>query len=250
MTPSLRNTSETIQQPAGVVAQIKDDTLDRALASGCGQRVEEFLRGALAEPGKANPVVAGLQFAGLHADERDGVALDVQVHGLLRVAVQDGQHGFRPLGAADVGHGFLKRHFHRGLAAHGEDDVAGLHAGLVGGGVLDGSHDGELVVLHRDLHADAVEFAGRAFLHVLEFVLGKHGGVGIEGFEHPLERAVHEVGARGFLHIEALDDVQHLTEALEIVETFEFVGALAPSGGVVLSGGVGLPGSPGAYGQK
>lgn len=119
-----------IQQPAGVVAQVEDDALDGALALGVGQGVEQLLRGAFAEAGEADPVVAGLEFAGLHADERDGVALDAQVHGLLGVAVQDGQHHFGAFGAADMRDGFLKRHFQRGLAAHGEDDVAGLHAAL------------------------------------------------------------------------------------------------------------------------
>lgn len=65
-----------IQQPAGVVAQVEDDALDGALALGVGQGVEQLLRGAFAEAGEADPVVAGLEFAGLHADERDGVALD------------------------------------------------------------------------------------------------------------------------------------------------------------------------------
>ena len=164
-----------IQQPAGVVAQVEDDALDGALALGVGQGVEQLLRGAFAEAGEADPVVAGLEFAGLHADERDGVALDAQVHGLLGVAVQDGQHHFGALGAADMRDGFLKRHFQRGLAAHGEDDVAGLHAALVGGRIFDGGHDGQLVVLHRDFDADAEEFAGRAFLHILEFFLRQHG---------------------------------------------------------------------------
>jgi len=89
--------------------------------------------------------------------------------------VQDGQHHFGALGAADMRDGFLKRHFQRGLSAHGEDDVAGLHAALVGGRVFDGGHDGQLVVLHRDFDADAEEFAGRAFLHILEFFLRQHG---------------------------------------------------------------------------
>ena len=143
------------------------------MSVSCG--VEQLLRGAFAEAGKANPVVAGLKLAGLHADERDGVAFDAQVHGLLGVAVQDGEHHFGTLGAADMRDGFLERHFQRGLAAHGKDDVAGLHAALVGGRVFDGGHDGELVVLHRDFDADAEEFAGRAFLHILELFLREHG---------------------------------------------------------------------------
>ena len=48
--------------------------------------------------------------------------------------------------------------------------------------------------------------------------------MGIEGFEHPLERAVHQIRARGLLHIIPLDDVEDLAEPFERIEAAVFPG--------------------------
>ena len=48
--------------------------------------------------------------------------------------------------------------------------------------------------------------------------------MGIEGFEHPFERAVHQIGARGFLHVIPLDDVEDLAEPFERIEAAVFSG--------------------------
>ena len=48
--------------------------------------------------------------------------------------------------------------------------------------------------------------------------------MGIEGFEHPFKRAVHQIGARGFLHVIPLDDVEDLAEPFERIEAAVFSG--------------------------
>ncbi len=214
-----------VQEAAGIAAQIKHDALDAAcglaFAASLGEGVLEFVRGLLGEAGEADPVVALFQALALDADERDGVAHDAHGHRLLLLGVQDGQLDRGALGAADAGDDLLEGKLLGGLAVDGENDVAGLHAGLEGGRVLDGRHHRHLAVLHGNFDADAEELARGGLLHLLVLLRVHERGVGVEPLEHALDGAVDQILLAHVLDIGMLDDVEHLAEAAQRLELAE-----------------------------
>ena len=129
-----------------------------------------------------------------------------------------------PVGAADMRDGFLKRHFQRGLAAHGEDDVAGLHAALVGGRIFDGVTTVSWlfsIVISMPMPKNSPDVLScislnSSFDSMVEWDRGIRAS--------PFKRAVHQIGARGFLHVIPLDDVEDLAEPFERIEAAVFSG--------------------------
>ena len=219
------NAHGLVEEAAGVAAQVKHDALDAAcglaFAASLGEGVLELVRGLLGEAREADPVVAVFEALALDADQRDGVAHDAHGHRLLLPGVQDGQLDGRALGPADAGDDFLQGEFLGGLAVDGEDDVAGLHAGLEGGRVLDGGDDRHLAVLHGNFDAYAEELARGGLLHLLVLLRVHERGVGVEPLEHALDGAVDQILLAHVLDVGMLDDVEHLAEAAQGLELAE-----------------------------
>ena len=127
--------------------------------------------------------------------------------------MQDLKLHIRTALAAHLGNDFVQRHVHGELAVHRHDDVAGAQAGPVARCIFDGAHHEHLIVLHGDLDAHAEELAAGALLHFLKFLFGHQGGMGVEVFEHALERPVEQFLMRNFLDVVLLHHVEYLAEA-------------------------------------
>ena len=90
------------------------------------------------------------------------------------------------------------------------DQIARLNAGLGGGRVVDRRDDFDDVVFHRDLDAEAAEFALGLGLHVLEVFFVHIARMRIERGQHAVERGfdqlvvgdrVDVIGAHALEHI-------------------------------------------------
>ena len=96
------------------------------------------------------------------------------------------------------------------------DDVVRHDAGLGGGRLVDRRHDLDQAVLHRDLDAEAAEFAAGLHLHVAE-ALGVHvARMRIEPGQHAVDRRLDELGVVGLLDIVGAHALEHVAEQAEL----------------------------------
>ena len=154
---------------------------------------------------------------GAHRLHPDLLARDLEVLRLGPALTRD-RDGH--LGAGLAPHaldGVGELHVLRGEAVDLDDAIAGLEPRAVGRGALDGRHDGEDVVLQRDLDAEAAEAARRLDLH-LAIALGiEERAVRVEAAERPLDGAVDQVFRGHLVHVLVLDDRKHLREQPELL---------------------------------
>ena len=132
--------------------------------------------------------------------------------------MQDGQLHFRALGATDARNHFLQRKFLSGLPINGQNNIARLESGSVGGGILNGSYHRNLTVFHRNFYANTKELAGGRLLHFFVFVGGHKVGMRVKALKHALYRAVDKVALRHIAHIITLNQIKNLAKALERIK--------------------------------
>jgi len=164
---------------------------------------------------QADMQIAGLEFLGLDADQRNGAAHDGDFFRSLGILVQDGQlHGFA-LGSANLGDRVLQGNVQSRNAVDFEDDIPGSEARLVRRSVLDGSDDGQALVPDSDLDSDTAEFALKLLLHHPKLFEINICGMRVYGIEHALDGTVDQIRAVDFLDIVFFDQIQNLAELFQ-----------------------------------
>src|SRR5262249_8338987 len=82
---------------------------------------------------------------------------------------------------------------------------------------LDGGHHRQLVVPDRDLDAQSTEAARGLDLHLAVAFGIEERRVGVEGAEHPADRAVDDLARLGLVDVLILDDGENVGEELELL---------------------------------
>src|SRR5690606_19258459 len=131
--------------------------------------------------------IEGLAVAAANG-HRDG-AVDRAAHPLYRLTQGQAQHAF----VIDVG-----------------DEVARLHSGVEGRGVVDGGHHFHQAFLHGDLDAQPPEFAPGLGAHFAEAVGIKIAGVRIEIGEHAANGRLDQFLVADFLDVVGAHALEHL----------------------------------------
>ncbi len=159
------------QKPAGIVAQVEDEAvdlvhaagvLDGLLQAGCKVVIGLVVEGGDAQDDRIafDPRLGGGQL--------DRVADDRHVEGLIRALAGDGDDDLGPDRPAHLVDRLIERQAKHAFAVDMGDEIAGLDAGLVGRGAVDGRDDLDEAVLLRDLDTETAEFAAGLDPHVGE----------------------------------------------------------------------------------
>ena len=214
-----RHGHRCIEQATRIVAQIQHDALDAGiLLIELVHLAHEIGHSALLELRQAHPGVARLHHLGAHGLGADLGTGDGDREGSAFGLAPDGQHHLGVGLAAHALDGVVERHAAHGLVVDARDQVAGLDAGLVGGGAFDGRDDLDQAVFLRDLDADADELAAGAFLEFLEGLLVEVLGVRIEARHHAGDGIGDQLLVVDGLHIVALDHAEHGGKLLQLFE--------------------------------
>ncbi len=124
---------------------------------------------------------------GTHRTDLDGLAGELDLDRILRLLALDLQQDGGIDGTAHLVDGLVQGQALDVLAVDLGDDVIGHDAGARGGSLVDGGHDLDEAVFHRDLDAEAAELAAGLHLHVAE-ALGIHvARMRIEGGQHAVD---------------------------------------------------------------
>ena len=118
----------------------------------------------------------------------------------------------RRAGSHDLG----QPHALRALAVDRDDQIARLHAGLLGRRAVDRRDHLRHAVLRRDLDAEPAELAGDVGLRLLVFLLVHVVGMRIEPVEHALERIVGERRRVDRVHVVALHELDDAADQGEV----------------------------------
>ena len=209
-----------VEHAAGVVAQVQHQTLELAVVlflqfvDGVGQ----ILAGVGLEVGDAQIAEAILETAVAHALYLDDVAGNGDLEGPFLAFTDDGEGDVGAhLAAHDVDR-FTQGHALDGLLVETDDQVAGLHAGALGRGIVDGGDDLDEAVFHADFDAEAAEFAAGAHLQILEAVGVEIAGMGVEAGEHAADGIFQQLLVADGFHVVLLDAGEDLGKGAQLVE--------------------------------
>jgi len=198
------NFSETstaaVSRPPGLLRRSRISAFI-PLLSNFSSVCSRSLRALLLELTQLDVRGAVTEILGAHRVHADLLARDVEVL-RLRPPLADDRDG--DLGARPPAHaldGVRRLHVLRGQPVDLHDAIARVQAGAIGRRAFDGRHDGEDVVLQRDLDAETPERAGRLDLHILVGVGIEEGAVRVEAAEGALDRAVDELLGRHFVDV-------------------------------------------------
>ena len=181
-----------IEQAAGVVAQVEDEALEVVVLGF--QLLDRLLQLRLAlfvEAGEADIADVAVK-RGFHHLDVDDLAghrhVDRLVHAFALDVDGDGAAG----GAAHAVNRVVQREAFDGLTVEREDEVARLHAGALGGGVVDRADDFHQAAVGGDFKAEPAELALGGDLHVA-VLFGVHvAAVRVEAGDHAVERVVDQ----------------------------------------------------------
>ena len=209
-----------VQQPAGVVAQVKDEARDvvdpaRVRDRLVDLRLERRER-LVVEGGHAqhNRVAFG---AGLDRLQLDRVADDLDVERLGLAFAQQGDRDLGPDRAAHLVHRVVQRQAHQGFAVHMGDEVARLDARLRGGRVVDRRDDLDEPVFLPDLDPQAAKGAARLGLQVLVVGGGDKTRMRVERGQHPVDRGLDQGLVVHLFDILAADLFKDAAEQVELL---------------------------------
>jgi len=182
-----------------------------------GQGLAHFFAGFHLELGDADVAVVVFQQLALHALDLDYRTGKGHVERVAAVTHQ-GQGDFFADLAAHLVHGFG-----HGLAAGRgavdlHDQVACLHAGTRGRGVVDGRDHLDEAVFLAHFDAQAAEFAAGAFLQLLEVLGAKVGRVRVQVAEHAFDGVFEQGLVVNRFDIGRFDAVHHLGEGAQLFE--------------------------------
>ncbi|MNZ53825.1 hypothetical protein D3C78_717130 [compost metagenome] len=167
------------------------------------------------ELGDTDVAVVVLQQLALHALDLDDRAGQGHVEGIAAVAHQ-GQGDF----LADLAAHLVDRFGHGLATGRGavdlDDQVAGLHAGTRGRGVIDRRDNLDEAVFLAYFDAQPAELAAGAFLQLLEVLGAEVGRVRVKVAEHALDGIFQQGLVIHRLHIGRLDAVHDLGEGAQL----------------------------------
>ncbi len=203
-----------VEEAPRVVAQVEDDAGEVAAGLGTlgGQRLLEVAGGVSGELGE--PHVADV--AGQEPRLRDRLHVDhLAGHAELPRLAAGPLHRDRDLGLRAPPQpvdGLLQVEVHGGLLVDAGDDVLGLDAGPLGGGVLEHLHHREGAVAHADDEAEAAELAPGLELHLLRVLGLEEDGVRVERGEHAVRGGVLDLAQVLLGHQVRLDEAHGLAQ--------------------------------------
>ena len=96
------------------------------------------------------------------------------------------------------------------------DQIVRLHAGASGGGSVHRGDDLHDAVFHRDLDAEAAEFAARLRLHVAEILGVEESGVRIERTQHAVDGRFDQLRIVRLLDILRANVLENVAEQIEL----------------------------------
>ena len=187
----VRHANAFTQQTAGILAQIKDQSLQLALLLQLIQRLCDFVLGRFLEARyvdvsntRANHEVH------INAVARNLVTHHVKVDRLVRAFAQNSDLDGRALGPFEQVGDVARAHVVGRLAVNRDDDVARPNAGPVRGRSRKRSDHDDFVIARSNLHAHAVVLAALLFAQGGVRLRVKEIRVRIEYPQHPGNRAV------------------------------------------------------------
>src|SRR6266700_801878 len=177
-----------IQQATRIAAQIEHHALEFAELL---QGIFYFLFGGFVECADVHVTDAWPdQELEVHTVARDLIPDNVKFKRLVRGLPQNGDMHVRAFGALEhVGH-VTHAQIVGGLAVDGNDYVSGAQTGFVGRSAGERSHNNDLVIAWRNLHAHAVILAALLFAHQRVRLGIKEIRVRIEDVKHARDGAV------------------------------------------------------------
>ena len=144
------------------------------------------------------------------------VAHDLDLKGCIHAFPEDGQHHARARLAAHALNGFGQGKVLGQHIIDLDDQIAGLQARAITGGVLDRRHDTDTALGRRDLDANAAELTARIDLHFLVHLLVQIGRVRIEVCQHALKRAIDELLVADLLDVRTANKFHDLGKLLQL----------------------------------
>ena len=144
------------------------------------QGFEELFTGFRLELGNAHIAVTVFNHPGFDAGYLDDIAGYINLDRRGFAFAHDGQREYRAGLAAHQVDGFFQRHALHRFFIQLDNQVAGLHARLLGRGVVDGGNDFHKAVFHAHFNAQATKLAGGAFFQLFVVFRGQVGGVWIQ----------------------------------------------------------------------
>ena len=192
----VRHHDGLVEQPAGVVAQVDDEARELVGADIRGQLVDaaaQALVGLLVELRDAQNADVAFD-PGAHRTDLDHLAGELDLERLLGLLALDLERHRRIDRAAHLVDGLVEVEPLNLLAVDLGDDVVGEDARPRGRRIVDRRDDLDEAVLHRDLDAEAAEFAAGLDLHVAE-ALGVHvARMRIERGQHAVDGRFDQLG--------------------------------------------------------
>ncbi len=212
------NADGTVEQAAGVVAQVEYEPLERTIPEQLVEVLDHRRTRVLLERGDAQVAVAILDQFRLDALHLDHFARQGDVDRFCLPLADDRQSDLRLRLAAHALDGVGQRQPLDERVVDLEDEVAGLDSRPVGRRVLDRRDDLDQTVFHADLDTDAAELALRSYLQVLERVGIKVARVGVEVREHAADGMGDQLLVFDRLDIAALDRVEHFGKGAQFLD--------------------------------
>ena len=190
-----------------VVRDLRHDVADRLLQS---------FGGLLVELGDADVADVVALDAHAHRTHADDVARDRDLDRLVLTLAHDGQLDLGVHRPAHLLDRLVQGQALHLLAVELGDDVVRHHAGLGGRRVVDRGDDLDEAVLHRDLDAEAAEFAARLHLHVAEALRVHVARMRIEPVEHAVDRLLDQLAVVRLLDVVGAHALEHVAEQIEL----------------------------------
>ena len=194
MNRSLISTAD-VEQPAGIESQIENQPahfgglkfLERGFQFGGGVAAEgrhAQIADAFRRIEKKIPMAVVAAAVAEHGFDVDPLALDGDGFLVVAVRMEDRQFDGRAFLAFEPLDGVVDREVFGAFAVDFEDPVARQKARLVGRRAVDRAQDFQVAFVHRDLNADAAEFAFHAGAKAFDFLRADVGRIGIELGHH------------------------------------------------------------------
>ena len=214
----IRDGDRLVEQAARIVAEVDDIALEirTELLLQVLDRLLQIGGGLLVEGGDAD--IADVVALGvvLHRVDVDHVARDLDVERILGALAHDGERDRRIDRPAHLLHRLLQGEAENLLLVEMGDEIAAHQAGARGGGILDRRDHLDDAILHRDLDAEAAEFAAGLHLHVAEMLRVEIGRMRVERGQHAVDRRLDQLGIVGLLDIVRAHALQDLAEQVEL----------------------------------
>ena len=169
---------------------------------------------------------------GAHGLDLDHRPRQLDVKGLGRAHPAHGQADVGIGGAAHAVHRLVQGQALNLLAVQMGDEVAGLDAGAVGRGVVDGRNHLDPAVFHGHFNAQAAEFALGIDVHVLGVLGVQIAGMGIQRTKHAVQGRFHQLFIIDRLDIFGADLLKDVGKQIhQFVSVFIFRGSKRRSKG-------------------